>query len=126
MKDTVAVEHRKEQRYGVFIKVVAKEISQFPGCVEEVSKSGCRIKFSDVEYIDFEGEYAVTMYPHPSGGEDTEPECFELVIKPIWIARSGAAAIIGFSVLCTPGYRAFIRFVEHIAEAQEDDETSAD
>ena len=122
MKCTVAVEQRKEERYGVFIKVVAKGISQFPGCVEEVSKSGCRIDFTDVEEIDFESEYAATVYPQPSGR--AESECFDLLLKPNWIQRNGTGAVIGFSVLCTPGYRSFIRFVERIAE--EDSEASAE
>ena len=126
MKDTVAVEHRKEQRYGVFTKVVAKEISQFPGCVEDVSKTGCRIKFSDVEEIDFESEYSATVYAHPSGLEGAGSECFDLVLRPNWITRNGAGAVIGFSVLCTPGYRGFVRFVERVAEAEDGSEASAD
>ena len=126
MEHTVAVEHRKEQRYGVFIKVVAKEISQFPGCVLEVSKTGCRIEFQDVEDVDFESEYSATMYPHPSGNDGGAQECFELVITPRWITRNGTSAIIGFTVLCTPGYRGFVRFVERVAAADEDSETFAD
>ena len=126
MEHTVAVEHRKEQRFAVFIKVVAKGISQFPGCVLEVSKTGCRIEFTDVEDIDFEGEYSATVYPHPSGGEGDGQESFELILKPKWITRNGASAVIGFSVLCAPGYRAFVRFVECVAAADEESEPSAD
>ena len=118
MEYTAVAEHRKEQRYGVFLKVIAKEISQFPGCVEEVSRSGCKIKFSDVEDFDFESEYSVTVY--------SQANSFELTLKPNWAARNGTGAVIGFSVLCTPGYRNFIRFVEHIAESEESEEAFAD
>ncbi len=122
MEYTAVAEQRKEPRYGVFLKVIAKEISQFPGCVEDISRSGCKIKFSDVEDFDFESEYNVTVYSQAN----MEASSFELTLKPNWAARSGTGAVIGFSVLCTPGYRNFIRFVERIAEIEESEEAFAD
>lgn len=123
MERTALAENRKERRYNVFMKAVVKEISQFPGCLIEVSKSGCRIDFPDIDFIDiedfdFEGEYAATVY---SGAES-----FDLTLKPSWIEPSDTGAVIGFSVLRTPGYRGFVRLVESLAEAEEEGGASHD
>lgn len=108
------------------MKVIAKGISQFPGCVEDVSKSGCKINFPDVGDVDLESEYAATMYSQPCGSPNSEGECLDLLLKPRWIARNGAGAMIGFSVLCAPGYRGFMRLVGRIAEMNEDSEAALD
>ena len=122
MECAAIAENRKEQRYDVFMKVIAKEISQFPGCVQNVSKSGCKINFPDIEDFDFEREYSATLYSQGSMGVCT----FDLTLKPVWTAPSKQGAMMGFSILRSPGYRGFIRFVESLAETEETGEASAD
>ncbi len=114
MENVSPCENRKEVRYSVFMKVIANGISQFPGCMEEISKSGCKIKFSDAGEIDFESEYTVTVYPH----QDVQSKSFDLILIPRWVYRVDTGAVIGFSVLCTPGYSSFIKHVEALKEEE--------
>lgn len=112
--DVAALEKRKEGRLDFFMKVIAKEISQFPGCVEDVSPNGCKIRFPDAESLDMEGEYSVTVYC----AQGHETASLSLLLKPRWVQKSGAGAQIGFTILRSPGYKAFFRLVERLAEAE--------
>ena len=116
MKCTVAVENRKEPRFAVFFKVWARDLSRFSGGIEGVSKSGCRLRFPDAEDFDLDGEYAVTVCPQPNSGNRN----FELTVKPRWIQRVENGAVVGCSVLCSPGYRQFLRLVHQISADADD------
>lgn len=116
-QEKTPAENRKEKRHRVFLKAVAKDISQFPGCMENLSRNGCKINFPDAGEIDFDREYAVTVYPQPNA----ESECFSLTLMPRWAFRTGTGALVGFSVLRDPGYASFIRYVERAAAGEEEE-----
>lgn len=101
-------------RFQDFARARINELCQLPGFLEDVSRTGCRVRFSHVTDIDTEQEYTLYIQPALKSGLGE----FSLVVQPQWIQRNGDSVDIGFAVLHSPGIRQFTRYVEHLEDLE--------
>jgi len=114
----MSTDNRLAPRFHDFARARINELCTFPGFLEDVSKTGCRVRFSHVSDIDTDREYTLTILPALRSGIEE----FILVVKPEWVRRLSDAVEIGFNVLRSPGSRQFCRYVDILAELEEDEE----
>ena len=107
-------DNRKAERFQDFARVEAKKISKLPGILQDLSKTGCRIKFSHNVTIDTSSEFSITITPSPMY---KMPE-FEIIVKPVWTVASVDSCKIGFTVLNSVGTRDYLRYIEKLAKAK--------
>ncbi len=105
--DKKNIEKRSCPRFNVFLKAVAEEISQFSGSLEDISANGCKVRFPKTDAFDMDVEYSMTVYPQPNSGFSD----FNLIVKPCWVGHTKDETLIGFSVLYSPGYKQFSKYV---------------
>ncbi len=86
--------------------------------LEDVSKTGCKVRFSHVRELDTDREYTLTVLPALRSGIAE----FSLTVIPQWISRIEDAVEIGFAVLPCPGIRHFSRYVDILADLEEDED----
>lgn len=110
--DSKTGERRKSPRFNVFLKAMAEQISQFAGCLEDISEHGCKVRFPGADDFDMDGEYAMTVYPQINSGFSD----FNVVVKPCWLKRMRDETVIGFSILHSPGYKQFLKYVTTFVE----------
>ena len=111
----MSVENRQMPRIRDFARARINELCQLPCFLEDVSKTGCKVRFSHIFDIDIDREYTLTVLPAFRSGIKE----FDLVVKPMWIEKSRTSVEIGFSVLHCPGIRHFARYVDILAELEE-------
>lgn len=109
--------NRQMPRYPDFARACLPELCQLPGYMEDVSKIGCRVRFSHNFDIDCEREYSLKILPALRSGIKE----FELMVKPIWVQENDDSCEIGFTVVHSPGIRLFTRYVEILAELEEEE-----
>jgi hypothetical protein len=101
--------NRQMPRFSDFARAKIDELCQLPGFLEDVSKTGCKVRFSHTFEIDTDREYTLTVLR--SGIKE-----FELVVKPEWICRKDESLYVGFCVLHSPGIRQYIKYVDILAQ----------
>lgn len=111
----MSITNRQLPRYRDFARARVTELSCMPGVIEDVSRGGCKVRFSHSIEIDSEREYSLTVHPCPGSGF-TE---FELVVRPQWSEVTEDSTEIGFTVLHSPGIRDFHRYVALLSEQEE-------
>jgi hypothetical protein len=110
----MSIENRQMPRYQDFARARIQEMCQLPGYLEDVSRNGCKVRFSHVNDIDTDREYTLQIQPAPKSGIAE----FSLVVQPQWVRRNGDTVDVGFSVLHSPGIRQFSRYVEHLEDLE--------
>lgn len=111
----MSIDNRQDPRIRDFARARIDELCCLPCFLEDVSKTGCKVRFSQDIEIDTDREYTLTVLPAFRTGIKE----FDLVVRPQWISRSADSVEIGFSVLCSPGIRQFSRYVEILATLEE-------
>ena len=107
-------DNRKTPRFRDFARAKLAELCQFTGFLEDVSKTGCRVRFSNIFELDPDQEYTLTVLPALRSGI---PE-FSLTVRPQWVQSDADFLEIGFTVLHSPGLRYFSRYVDMLAELE--------
>lgn len=111
----MSVENRQETRIRDFARARISGLCCLPGFLEDVSKNGCKVRFTHGFAVDMEREYTLTVLPALRSGIKE----FDLVVRPQWVNRGSDSVEIGFFVLHSPGTRLFSRYVEILAELEE-------
>lgn len=106
-------DNRGAQRFPDFARAEAGSISKLPGILQDLSRTGCRVKFPHVDSVDTSAEFVMMIIPSPEHKMDG----FEIVVKPVWMAKSIDSCKIGFSVLNSVGTRDYLRYIEKLAHA---------
>lgn len=109
--------NRQMPRYPDFARACLLELCQLPGYLEDVSKTGCKVRFSHCFEIDNEREYTLKILPALRSGIKE----FELTVKPIWVQENDDSCEIGFTLVHSPGMKQFARYVEILAELEEEE-----
>lgn len=110
----MCIENRQEPRFRDFARARINELNQLPGYLEDVSRTGCRVRFPVPFTLDTDREYLLTVLPATHSGLKE----FDLVVQPQWIRNDQDDFEIGFNVLHSPGTREFHRYVETLAEIE--------
>jgi len=108
-------ENRHEPRFRDFTRAVIDELCPFPGYLEDVSTTGCKVRFTHSFEIDIDQEYTLSIQP----GIKSPMKEFVLTVKPEWFQDDGENIEIGFTVLRSPGARQYITYVETLAALEE-------
>ena len=111
----MSIENRIAPRFSDFASAKISELCCLPGYLEDVSKTGCKVRFSHIFDIDTDREYTLTVLPALRSGIKE----FELVVRPCWVKTEADFVEIGFNVLMSPGIRLFSRYVDILAELEE-------
>jgi hypothetical protein len=111
----MSVDNRQMPRIRDFARVKIKELCCLPCFLEEVSKTGCKVRISQLLEIDTDREYTLTVLPALHTGLKE----FSLTVLPQWVRTDVNFVEIGFSVLHCPGIRQFARYVEILAGNEE-------
>lgn len=107
LMDKENFEKRRSPRFNVFLKAIAEKISQFSGTLEDISESGCKVRFPKTDVFDMDEEYSMTVFPQPNSNFND----FNLLVKPCWTKQTTDETLIGFHVLHSPGYKQFSNYV---------------
>jgi hypothetical protein len=107
----MSIENRQVPRFQDFARARLNELCPLPGFLEDVSKNGCRVRFSNFFAVDIDREYTLTIQPALRSGIKE----FELVVQPQWVSQGDDSLEIGFVVLRSPGICQFNRYVAILA-----------
>lgn len=110
-------EKRLTPRFRDFAKARVDELCQLPGYLEDISRTGCKVRFPHTFPVDAEREYTLTVLPAGKSGLKE----FDLTVKPEWISPDAEPFEVGFSVLCSPGLHQLRKYVEMLAALDEQD-----
>lgn len=108
----MSIDNRQLPRFQDFARARINELCQLPGYLEDVSVNGCKIRFTHVFDVDTDREYTLTVLPALRSGIGE----FEVVVRPQWICRNPDSIDIGFYVLHCPGIRQFMKYVNILAQ----------
>lgn len=103
-------EHRREPRFEESGRVEATDLCELPGVLDDISATGCKVRFPVPIKIDMESDYNIKVkIPHKKF--DTT---FSIVCKPKWISRCGSQSNVGFIFLCSPGIPFIKRYINYL------------
>ncbi len=108
----MSIDKRELPRFRDFAGARIDGVSHLPGFLEDVSKTGCRVRFSDNFILDSDAEYDLTILPSLRSGLKS----FTMVVKPEWVVSEKTNLEVGFSVLHCPGVRQYQKYVECLAD----------
>ena len=107
---------RSTERFIIYARAEAPDICQIPGILENISQSGCKIRFPLSLNVDFESDYTVKI----TFSENTKTLPFILICHPERLSEKDGATEVGFSFLRSPDTSRLVAFVQKLAE--DDDE----
>jgi hypothetical protein len=107
----MSIDQRQTPRIHDFAKACMPELTKLPGFLEDVSKTGCKVRFTDTFEIDMDQEYTLTVQPSLRSGI----KGFDLVVSPQWARTETDSMEIGFFVLHCPGTCPFNKYVDILA-----------
>ncbi len=116
----MSMNNRQTPRFSDFARAKMNGSCQLPGYLEDVSKSGCKVRFSHTFEVDTDREYSLTILPALRSGIRE----FEITVRPEWVSSDEDSMYIGFCILRSPGicdlYK-YVQILEHlnIEELQE-------
>ncbi len=90
-------ELRKTERFNEIGKVECSELSALPGILEDISLSGCKVRFPVNLNISGENEYKMLFML-----TDTRFSHMELICHPRWIMKERTKTTVGFKILRSP------------------------
>jgi len=112
----MSVNQRRAPRFSDFARAKLNQVYQLPGFLEDVSATGCRVRFTHTFEVDTDREYVLTILPSLRSGLFE----FDLTVHPEWVKTTEETTEIGFSILHCPGTRTYQRYVAILAEQQEE------
>ncbi|MCI5523105.1 MAG: PilZ domain-containing protein [Treponema sp.] len=108
--------NRKEKRFIEIGKVECPQLCAFSAVLEDVSASGCKIRFPVKVNIDNEKDY-VFAFKFPRKNIKSE---IDLMCHPQWSVAEENQTIAGFSFLTSPDTPEFLTFISELQELNED------
>lgn len=109
-------EHRKDERFEDSGRVEAKELCALPGVLDDISISGCKVRFPVPVNVDMDNDYDLKMnLPH----KNFLP-VLKLTGRPQWKKDMGSQTQVGFSFLCSPGTPALTKYINQLKSDSSD------
>lgn len=102
-------EERNSERFDDIGRFEAKELCAFPATLQNISKTGCRVRFQFPVTVDLDEDYdaKITFARVASEGS------FQLLCHPQWVKEESGVTEIGFLILPS---RDFARLAEYIRQ----------
>lgn len=114
MMDT---ERRQFLRYKEIGRAVVPELCALPAVLDDISSTGCKIRYSFPVVVDLDAEYELKI--SPLHNENQNP--LNLICTPQWVQEIDGSTLIGFKILYSPDankLNSFISRLEKIAKDQ--------
>ena len=117
-------EARKDIRFEEIGRVEAPEICSLPGVLEDISISGCRVRFPVPVELTTEDEdrgFELKIYPSRQGADE-----IELLCTPCWVKNENdesAEASLGFKILHSPGSQQLEHYIKELKTESIQDES---
>lgn len=109
---------RSQQRFEDIGRFLAEDLCALPGVLVDVSREGCKIRYSLPVELDMDNDYdaKITFARVASEGQ------FVLLCHPQWIRKVGDNTEIGFKILPSKDYSRLAKYIEQLDnESSEDD-----
>lgn len=113
----MSIDNRRNPRFREFARAKLAELCHLPGYLEDVSSTGCKVRFPHAFEVDKDQEYELVILPCLKFGLRE----FKLLVQPQWIKAEQDAIEIGFTVLPSPDIKLFNRYVD-LLSSQENSE----
>ncbi len=106
-------EQRRDERYDDIGRVDAPNLCPLSGVLQDISMTGCRIKFPVQCTVDMESEVELTITPaHKKAGQP-----IVLIGQPQWVKDETDSCEIGLKLLHSPGSRLLGEYIQRLALA---------
>lgn len=99
---------RSAVRFSEIGRVDCEQITVLPGILDDISESGCKIRFPSPAEVDMEKEYTIFIRLSRSDCK----ECLELIVSPQWMTEADSQVEIGFKFLRSPDTPALNQLIE--------------
>lgn len=111
---------RSQQRFEDIGRFLAQELCALPGVLVDVSREGCKIRYSLPLELDMDNDYEakITFARVASEGQ------FTLLCHPQWIHEDGDNTEIGFKILPSRDYTRLAKYIEQLDSESSDDDLS--
>lgn len=105
-------ELRGAERYTEMGRVICEQICAFPGVLDDISISGCKVHYTFPVEIDKEKEYVVLFQLSRQFFSDK----LELICRPMWVEENEEKnqTNIGFNFLRSPDSPELAKFIESL------------
>lgn len=100
-------EFRKTKRISDFARATLEDVSTLSGYLEDVCKTGCKVRFPQSLDIDLDQEYTLSIIPAIRSGLRE----MNLTVQPKWVQASDNSTEIGLYVLPCPDIKIFDSYV---------------
>jgi hypothetical protein len=111
----VVLNNRKEQRYKDFARADVQELCSLPGILEDISLTGCSVRFYVSFPVSKNTEYTIKIRP----ARKTGLMPFTLIGTPVWVMQSGGCTKIGFHVLRSPGSGILRQYLDLLSASED-------
>lgn len=109
-------ENRVSTRYKEIGRILIPDVSSFPGVLDDISISGCKIHFLMPVVIDLENEYNVKILLSRNSTENP----LNLYCKPQWAKECQGATQIGMKIIFSPDMKRLESFIEDLRNENTD------
>lgn len=108
---------RLSQRFEDIGRFLAPELCALPGVLEDISREGCKIRYSLPVELDMDNDYEAKLTFARAAAEGQ----FTLVCHPQWKKEEDDDTVIGFKILPSTDYTRLAKYIEQL-----DDDASSD
>ena len=110
----MSIDNRRAPRFRDFARARLGELCHMSGYLEDISQSGCKVRFPHSFEIDTDREYSLTILPGIRSGIRE----FSIRVQPQWTETSADSIEIGFGVIPSPGIQLYGRYVEQLSRLE--------
>ncbi|MBR1911184.1 MAG: PilZ domain-containing protein [Treponema sp.] len=107
---------RRDERYEYYGCVTSHKICSLPGRLEDISLSGCRVRFPIPVSMDMDNDYTVNIKLFNNESASTLP----VLCHPEWNKQEDGQTEIGFSFLQSLNTHKLESYVRHLQESFND------
>lgn len=112
----MAQENRQSTRYEEIGRVIAPEICELQGILDDISATGCKVHYAFPVVINLENEYELKISPLHHSNESP----LNLICVPQWVNEQGGNTYIGFKIQYSPDANRLTQFIAHLDDISKD------
>lgn len=111
-------ENRQATRYKEIGRIIAPEICQLTGILDDISSIGCKVHYPFPVVVELENEYEIKIAPTRT--HDETP--LNLICIPQWVNEKDGCTNIGFKILYSPDASRLTEFISYLEKVTDDQE----
>ncbi len=111
-------DQRRDERFNEMGRVESQNLCVFPGILDDISMTGCRVHFPIPVDLDMDNDYTLNIKFSASNSNS-----MEMICKPQWKHTGAGCTEIGFSFLRSPDTPDLTEYVNNLKgkSLEEDD-----